>query len=345
MSKAARWKEAVVAADDQAIVVGISHYPALGDLAGPENDARDFAEWLKSETGGDVPEGNVCLILSSDFPMETDPLRARPTAEALILAIDKLYDLGNSHGGHAGRRLYVFMAGHGFAPDIEDTALLMANSARGRSGHHIRGRPYANWFRTSAFFDEVVLFMDCCRENYRFSPLQTCHLEIITSRRHVRYYYGMATDFSHATRERPDEKGVVRGVFTTALLTGLREGPPGGGNLTGSRLEDFVHNYLPTLVIGEECPEPKFSYERKHEIIFGRRDSPVFDVSIRVQSPNHGREVEMFDGSLQRLPPKVRIGDIWEWELGPGIYKYGYTGGPYEIRELIGEGREIDVQL
>ncbi len=39
-----------MAVDDRAIVVGISHYPALGDLAGPENDASAFAEWLKSST-------------------------------------------------------------------------------------------------------------------------------------------------------------------------------------------------------------------------------------------------------------------------------------------------------
>jgi uncharacterized caspase-like protein len=35
-----------MACNDYALVVGISKYPALGDLSGPENDARDFRDWL-----------------------------------------------------------------------------------------------------------------------------------------------------------------------------------------------------------------------------------------------------------------------------------------------------------
>src|SRR5215469_9037175 len=95
-------KEAIVAADDRAIVVGISRYPDLGDLAGSENDARAFDEWLKSETGGEVPKNNVRLILSSHFPKETEARHAKPTVQALEEALDELYDLGKNHGGHAG---------------------------------------------------------------------------------------------------------------------------------------------------------------------------------------------------------------------------------------------------
>jgi len=334
-----------VAADDRAIVVGISRYPALDDLAGPENDARAFAEWLESPAGGDVPGGNIDLILSSHFPVEADPLRAKPTAEDLKQAIDKLHALGNNHGGHAGRRLYIFMAGHGFAPDLEDAALLMANAARGRTGHHIPGRPYANWFRQAAFFEEVVLFMDCCRENYRHIPLQKCHLETVTGRRPARRFYGLATDFSRAARERPDENEVVRGLFTTALLLGLRGGPPHGGNVTGSWLRAFVFNYMPQLAAGQERQEPKFDYDPDDDIVFARRDAAVFHVRIRTGPPDQDRAVEMFDGYLSPLKPRAHPDGMWEWELGPGLYKYGFAGGPYQLQELIGEGREIDVQL
>ena len=43
-----------MSADDHAILVGISHYPELGDggtsanLAGPENDVEAIAAWLES---------------------------------------------------------------------------------------------------------------------------------------------------------------------------------------------------------------------------------------------------------------------------------------------------------
>ena len=218
-----------MAADDRAIVVGISHYPGLDTeetkLAGPENDARDFIEWLTSSAGGDVPNGSVCRILSSDYSPAADPSRAKPTTEALREAIDQLHDLGKNHGGRAGRRLYLFLAGHGFAPDVDEAALLMANAAKGRTGHHFPGRLYANWFRQAEFFKEVVLFMDCCRENYPRSPLQKCHLEIVTGHKEAHYCYGFATSFSRPARESADSDGVVHGVFTTALLAGLRYGP------------------------------------------------------------------------------------------------------------------------
>src|SRR5713226_2019709 len=170
-------KEAAVAADDRAIVVGISRYPALGDLAGPENDAKAFDAWLRSASGGDVPGDNIDRILSSDFPPCQNAVSAKPTAEAVKEAIDKLHFIGESGGAYVGRRLYLFMAGHGFAPSYTDAALLMANAAINRTGHHFPGRPYADWFRESAFFKEVVLLMDCCGENYKLSPPQPCHLD------------------------------------------------------------------------------------------------------------------------------------------------------------------------
>jgi Caspase domain len=335
-----------VAADDRAIVVGISHYPLLSDLAGPENDARAFIEWLTSPTEGDVPEDNVCKILSSTFPEETDPRRAQPTAEALKDAIDDLHDLGTKNKLRAGRRLYIFMAGHGIAPKLETAALLMANAARGRTGHHIQGRPYANWFRQAAFFDEVVLFMDCCRDNSRLTPLQRCHLDKVTAKKPASYYYGLATEFNHAARERPGEDNMVRGIFTTALLVGLRQGPPRGGDVTGSWLEKFIFNYMRTLVgEEEECQEPKFYYDRNHDIVFLARDAPIFHVRIRADPTGLSRKVAMIDGSLEEVLPSAHSGGIWQWELKPGFYRYGYLGGPSKPLELIGEGREIDEQL
>lgn len=333
-----------MAADDRAIVVGINHYPALGHLAGPENDAKAFYEWLKSKDGGAVPTENMCLILSSCFETSIDPIRAKPTTEALREAIDDLYQLGDSHGGRTGRRLYLYMAGHGFAPDVENTALLMANAARGRTGHHFQGRPYANWFRQSAFFDEVVLFMDCCRGNYPLSPLQGCHLDTLTARRNTRYYYGFAADFTRAARE-PDGNGIVQGFFTTALLAGLRAGPPEGCDITGSWLEAFVHNYLPMLLSGRARQEPKFDYDHRGDIVFAKRESPVFHFRIHTILANQSRPVELMDGFLHPVTPLARSDGIWEWKLGPGLYKYGYSGGPYQICELIGEGRNVDVEL
>ena len=76
-------------ADDRAIVVGVSRYPILGDLAGPENDANEFADWLRSPDGGAVPAENVELILSPEPPPGSSPLKAEPTTSALEGAFDE----------------------------------------------------------------------------------------------------------------------------------------------------------------------------------------------------------------------------------------------------------------
>ncbi|HEU5218622.1 MAG TPA: hypothetical protein VFU23_08180, partial [Gemmatimonadales bacterium] len=59
-----------MARDDWAIVVGIKRYfdPALAGLEGPENDARQFYEWVVSPSGGAVPKAQAKLIVSSDYP-------------------------------------------------------------------------------------------------------------------------------------------------------------------------------------------------------------------------------------------------------------------------------------
>src|SRR5262245_46694845 len=108
-----------MAANDHAVLVGISRYPRLGDLLGPENDVMGFHDWLISKEGGAVPQDHVALIRSSDYEYRNDPLCAQPMADKVDLALERLIDLGRREGGHAGRRLYFFLAGHGFAPNVE----------------------------------------------------------------------------------------------------------------------------------------------------------------------------------------------------------------------------------
>jgi hypothetical protein len=167
-----------MAGDDWAIVVGVSHYPDLGDLVAPDNDARAFFEWVTAETGGDVPSDHARLILSSHFPLpqSASAADARPNTRDVQAAFDQLDDIAQNQfaqakGRRIGRRLYIYLAGRGFMPSPGECALLMAHATRQRAGYHIPGKLYASWFLQAGYFEEVILFMDCSRESLPLPPL------------------------------------------------------------------------------------------------------------------------------------------------------------------------------
>ncbi len=115
---------AEMSATDWAVVVGLSRYPGLGNLDGPENDAKAFQEWLTQRAG--VPGERVRCVLSSDsefMPVSSGAdarpaalvLNARPTSERIEQAFDELCELAKSsdergEGLRVGRRLYIFLA-------------------------------------------------------------------------------------------------------------------------------------------------------------------------------------------------------------------------------------------
>jgi hypothetical protein len=340
-----------MSADDYAVVVGITSYPFLGDLSGAERDARAFAAWLQQPDGGAVPAQQIQLVLSSDYPPPAQPHAAQPTTAAVEAAFDQLYYLGTQHGGHTGRRLYIYMAGHGFAPELEDAALLMANAARGVTGHHIPGRPYANWFRQAAYFDEVVLFMDCCRESYAGRARRAPPYDVINADQPGRRYYGFATQWSRAAREGAwGPAGEVRGLFTLALLAGLTGAARDDhGAVTGASLEGFVYNYVSghdsSSVLAEQRPDPEFDYDKRYDVVFLTGVAPPFTLRVTLAAADAGSAVELEDGALEAVPPDASSPTSWEWRLTKGFYRLGLAGRPKQMLELSGEGRTIDVQL
>jgi uncharacterized caspase-like protein len=319
--------------NDYAIVVGITRYPSLSDLKGPENDAVLFKEWLLDPQGGGLAPENVSMVLTSAHfnPDERDPLQARPTTEQVDAAFGRLVESGVENDGTLGRRLYIFMAGHGFSPDLEEAALLMANAGRLRTGFHIPGRRYANWFRAAAFFKEVVLFMDCCRDDYRRAPYRTPPWVEIRSPQavDVQYFYAFATRWSRQARERPlSQDGAFQGVFTTALLAALRSSlPDPQGVVTGEGVAAYIYNYLPHLVDKDEYQEPEFIYDKARQFVFARRPAPACTpvcISFSQPDPSLQAEILAHDFSLAASLPSLQ--PEWDICLPPGRYLLRLVG-------------------
>jgi len=278
--------------DDYAIIVGITRYPHFSPLDAPERDARAFYDWVRSPNGGDVPEGNITLICSSLYPEETNPTETQVDA-----AFRKLFVQAQKQGGVTGRRLYLFFAGHGFAQELTEASLLMANADQ-YSYLHIPGRRYAEFFRAAAFFQELVLFADCCRNHAPRAPPKSPPFEpeFNAGARDVKYLYAYATQWSMAALEGPSS-GFVQGVFTQALLQGLRNAQDAAGRVTSESLRDFLLN-VPSLL--------NYRDQQKPELVLGGTlqfgvDRPLqrFPVHFHLQTPGAALPIKLRDSRMQ----------------------------------------------
>ena len=181
--------------------------------------------------------------------------------------------------------------------------------------------------------------------------MQPCHLDPVADsggdKPPVRHYYGLASQLGRAAREVRDASGEMQGIFTSTILDGLWQGPPGGGDVTGDWLTDFVHTQMPSRLANQSSQRPVFDYDRYDDFVLVRCTAPRYRVLIHANPAGQSQEVEMCDGALNVLPPSRRSNGMWEWELDPGMYTYRYSGGdhPSCFLELKGKGRVIDVHL
>lgn len=330
-------------AEDWAIVVGINEYPGLGNLNGPENDAQDFYDWLVSPDGGQVPiktdqlrlnpatlnyppfvpGHQLKLIKSSDFsPPFGGVDTAKPTDAEVHQAFSELatiaaFNKKQGNGYRIGRRLYLYFAGHGFAPSFEDAALLMANADDDmKLGFHISGKPWALWFFMGKVFDEVVLLMDCCRgrnhtnvgiNGVKFKPLVAP--EILDE---TKLFFGFGTKWDRKSREREFEPGKWRGVFTAALIDGLKgkAADQTTGRITARNLGNFLANntkeYLDPSDRGnpnvEKTPALKYDPNFGDNLVFVEQTPIVgFPVSIEISPELAGRDLTITNGDTSEI--------------------------------------------
>jgi len=343
-----------MAKEDRAIVVGIQRYPGLSDLEGPENDAKAFYDWIVSPQGGDVPPDNVAFILSSKFPAANLPGSAEPAAATLQAAFDVLQDLAEQsrkegNGLRVGRRLYIYLSGHGCAPRFNDSALLAANATPTRAGYHILGRLYADWFLRSNFFDEAILFMDCCRESYPQTPPNVPPYIDITGQNAMdkaRAFYGFGTKWSRLSRERKMADGLVHGVFTSALLEGLKGAAcdPVDGRVTAASLGNYLYanmkNFLSAADLEDpEIPkEPDLEYDKDPQspLVFTTVTVPDYPVTINLPPTTAGKTIEIKDGKLTTVQSTIAAPPQLSLRLKRGIYlaqilAAGLQTAPFEV--------------
>jgi hypothetical protein len=312
-----------------AILVAITSYPGLSNLAGPENDLNEFAAWLKDENGGNVPAANITEIKSSSYPLVTDPYLAQPADVKFRAALqDLLFNAGNFKV-NVGERLYLFFAGHGFASRQLNEAALYSAQATRNDPDHIAGKRYAAKIANSGAFEEIVLIMDCCRDVDLSDSIRDPVMKIPDRQgkaAEVKVLEAYAAGRGQQARERAlDADGRVHGIFTHALVDALRNAQGDeNGNLTGLLLKNYIHDRWPSFFDDGVNYDAHIGLPTgRDDIVFAVRAAPSqVEVIFKAAMPlADGAVIIILDGKRKEVTRVVYGAGQAKATLPPSYYK------------------------
>lgn len=339
-----------MAADDHAVVVGINCYPAMGSLQGPCNDARLMQEWLLSPQGGNVPTEHLKVLVNTDYTPECpDEIVAVHPVEDEVNALFSPMVQESIGGRRLGRRLYIYMAGHGFSDPLHmnATALYAAN-AQAMFAPHIAGTYYAEWFRKNAVFDEIVLMMDCCRlvnpmHSIRQPPLP--NISNTERAKKVRVFYAYGTVWGAVSREKNID-GEMKGIFTEALLQALKNARPNRyGRVTGQVVLKHVHNLINRVAGDTSVEPPDIQVDINRDIVFLERETiPQLKITFILQNHMVDEILVIYDGVQKEIERLISNGPRVTLELASGLYKVvRESSGRQLLFEMVENNVEISL--
>jgi hypothetical protein len=335
--------------DDHAIVIGIRRYADvaagwIADLEGPVNDAAGVASWLRDPTGGGLPYANVHEVLSPD-PFHAQ--HAGPHQVMLMQALDDVAQLpkGAYKGQYAGRRLYVYVSGHGWATRRNEAAVVTAEATRAQP-LNVLVTSWVDWMGRAAPFEELVFWGDTCATRTPLTTLYPCRLTDAFSMNspQVRTFSAYAAPVGLVAVENRMPDGAWHGAFTYALLQGLRGAA--ATPVTSDTLRDYLLNATKEFLDDQQrkratvAKEPSFGYT--DAMTFGSPERPRFPVTLRFQSAARGTHVSV--GTARTAPPvasTVLTGDDWEVELEAGAYA-AFVAGTDASHEFQVTGGGVD---
>jgi hypothetical protein len=342
-----------MAVDDRGIVVGITTYPGISSLEGPERDAEEFYDWLTSPTGGDVPSNRVKKIVSSAFQPQPPAAPVHLPAQEVAQAFDELHAEALATGipRRLGRRLYVYAAGHGAAlpfsadPERSDAAFLVADATK-FNATHVMTKVRSLYFLNAGVFDEIVVFMDCCRIPLSLIPNYPSYVNasaIDTLEIERRTFFAFATKWGLNAREKHFD-GVMRGVFTTSLIAGLKgDAANSDGTITSSSLRNYLLNHMkdrltPTEQLDPDIPKRPDVPAPAVELVFTTVPPPRVTVSVAFP-PQAANQLIRVRGDGFKVVASGQTAAGLPWVVPEGLSKGGY------LVEIPALGLEVDFTL
>lgn len=321
IAESVRATEGSPAAHDLALVVGIEHYPGVpdGDLQGAIGDAEQFYDWLIDPEGGRVAHDHVRFVASTPEP----PTPIQDEVDDALLA---LLEIADQLGG--ARRLYIYFSGHGASSirdQQSDLALLLARWSERRSRVALSTGQYSSNVRCAGLFEEVTIFLDCCRTVGVHAVGVAPSVTFRATRAplpEARMFIAYASEGGRPAIERP-VGGRWGGVFTQCLLTILRRSE---GGITAPELKRALQREVQLL----------YAMQRA-EVIDGLRETSRFGhrsglpelCVARVQATG---TMTLLDGSYTVVEQCADVA-IWRLRLPLGLYKLVDSDGRDKLIE------------
>lgn len=322
-------------ADDYAILVGINRYPELGegnspiDLQGPGNDVQAIRAWLLDPAGGGFPDAGKILEVAVGSGA------TGPTAEQLDRLVSQLDDIAQANrkarkGMQVGRRLYIYMSGHGFSPARQRACLFTAD-AKERLGLNVHATGWLTWLQDAAYFREFVLWVDACMNRVSFvlphdPPLPLAAASIPPRASFVAFAAQRPLKAVEAAM--PEDADRMHGVFTWTLLEGLRgAAADANGRVTGRSLADWLRNaqsarYSPRDREDRDVAQEPEVVQEDAALIFTRGVGlPAYAVGFSFPAAARGAIAQLWAGSPFAVTQRFVVGDTPKTlSLKPGLY-------------------------
>lgn len=331
-----------MAANDFALLVGVSSYldgSTFRPLKGPPLELQLMRSWLTDPRGGAVPKSQVLELKSPVKPAAVkDHAAWKPRPEQFGDMFRRLTS-SSANGPHVQRngRLYLYFSGHGFSrySDKElNAALFMASATRGYPDH-VWGTSYAHRARDLALFSEVVLIMDCCRDeefNFALTPATVNESRDESGGTRLLAIYAAPQGGKAQEREFKELKGRTCGLLTFALLKALRETPTDAeGRLSSASLKNHMEDGWAALCGDVPADPPSIYGPPSGEIYFTGGNAGV-RTAFRLYTPG----VKQLRLEIQDFP-----GAVWARctvDASLGTVTVEYPQGPQETVPLV-EGR------
>lgn len=331
-----------------AVVVGIDHYPDFQNLNGAKRDAQAFAQWLENTDGGCLPTDNIKLVLSEKTPLQ--PIQDHVD--------DALADIIQCLNGQTGKRLYIYFSGHGLARSHNETDLCLAKWSRLKRGCALDSNDYLNLLVESGWFEEVLIFLDCCRIRQIRSRALPSTLDITRPANRAaqtKYMLANATEYMAAAFEGGvDDNDTIRGFFTTALLEGLQgHGTPAQQDISLANLRTYLLSRVNELAnVAGHRQIPQFLdniSDDSHQIIFGKARAINISKTQVVITFSDGEQGEFYleNGDLEVIATHNAEQGSWSIELERGLYSIANSsnGSSTEVKVKGDEEIAINVQI